>query len=120
MIINKYWWISFRELGLSLNKEDVFQGEDQTLSSFGLVSGDLVHVIGPLPPSNDVVTESSSMQSGSSSSSQIAYQTVNSHSSKQNESSQVPAIKGESSECLIDEATEEFVSPDSSFMVKQK
>jgi len=105
-----------QELGLSLNKEDVFQGEDQTLSSFGLVSGDLVHVIGPLPPSNDVVTESSSMQSGSSSSSQIAYQTVNSHSSKQNESSQVPAIKGESSECLIDEATEEFVSPDSSFM----
>uniref|UniRef100_A0A0B7B378 Ubiquitin-like domain-containing protein n=1 Tax=Arion vulgaris TaxID=1028688 RepID=A0A0B7B378_9EUPU len=38
---------------LSLNQNDALSGEDQTLDSFGIVSGDLLHVIGSnLPQEN--------------------------------------------------------------------
>ena len=55
-----------REFGLSLNKRDVLDGEDSTLAQFGLVSGDLLHVIGP-PLRPDEVNEVKDMSSNSSS-----------------------------------------------------
>lgn len=35
-----------RDFQLSLNRRDALSGDDQTLDAFGIVSGDLLHIIG--------------------------------------------------------------------------
>lgn len=35
---------------LSLNKRDVLAGEDETLDTFGIVTSDIIHIIGPNVP----------------------------------------------------------------------
>ncbi|XP_005098884.1 F-box only protein 7 isoform X2 [Aplysia californica] len=66
-----------QDFQLSLNKRDALQGEDQVLLEFGMVSGDLVHVIGASVPEAAIeaaaITRQQPVDSRTSSSSSQAF-----------------------------------------------